>query len=73
MVFLKVCIQACFDDFERMDHAMNPKKPIAIPLGRPLAIPPCIFLVGTGVAYKANNGGRGDRACEKDRARTRRE
>ena len=41
MAFLKVCIPSCFDGFARMDNAMNPKKPIAIPL----------FLAGTGVAY----------------------
>ena len=42
MAFLKVCIPSCFDGFERMDHAMNPKKLLAIPLGKPLAIPPSL-------------------------------
>ena len=40
MAFLKVCIPSCFDGFARMDNAMNPKKPIAIPLAKPLTVPP---------------------------------
>ena len=36
MAFLKVCIQGYFGGFERMDNAMNPKKPLAILLGRPI-------------------------------------
>ena len=40
MAFLKVCIHGCFDGFGRMDHAMNPKKPLAIPLAKPLTVPP---------------------------------
>ncbi len=40
MVFLKICIPGYSDGFARMDNAMNPKKPLAIPLGRPIAIPP---------------------------------
>ena len=31
VVFLKVCIHACSDGFERMDRVMNPKKPLAVP------------------------------------------
>ncbi len=34
MAFLKVCIQGYSDGFGRMDHAMNPKNPLAIPLSR---------------------------------------
>ena len=34
MAFLKVCIHGYSDSFGRMDNAMNPKKPIAIPLSR---------------------------------------
>ena len=32
-----------------MDNAMNPQKPIAIPLAKSILVPP--FLAGTGVAY----------------------
>ena len=38
--FLTVCISGCFDGFARMDHAMNPQKPLAIPLAKPLTVPP---------------------------------
>ena len=44
-------IYACSDGFERMDHALETQTPLAQSLARPIAIPPCIFLAGTGVAY----------------------
>ena len=40
MAFLKGCIPSCFDGFARMDNAMNPKKALAIPLAKPLTVPP---------------------------------
>ena len=40
MAFLKVCIQGCFDGFERTDHAIETQTPHAQSLGRPIAIPP---------------------------------
>ena len=40
MAFLKVCIQGCFDGFERMEHAIEPQTPLAQSLAKPFAIPP---------------------------------
>ena len=41
--FLTVCIPGYSDGFGRIDHAMNPKKPLAIPLAKPLTVPPFLL------------------------------
>ena len=40
MAFLKVCLPGCFDGFTRMDHAIEPKKPLEQSLARPITVPP---------------------------------
>ena len=38
--FLKVCIPGYSDGFERMDHTIETQIPLAIPLAKPITVPP---------------------------------
>ena len=49
MAFLKGCIPGYSDGFARMDHAMEPQKPIAQSLAKPLTVPPSSQEGGQGV------------------------